>query len=322
MFGREFKVLPSAMASFANKKIGQVVTILLTSDLSIAGLVTSDVAQSTAVGIVESASGYSARVRLLNGLVISGNTGRMADSMAGEIVSVYSTAAGQISLMPITGSAVTGTLDLENNRLGTAPLSPAVRIFERAGKGDVVQIKLSDITLKTVSGNRVLFAQKDSKGAVTMLLLDDVTGDRYTYGVLEYDTQHVPSIGNEGSGINTTVTVINGSGSVGPVVTGVSFSTGDLGGVSAPVRRDDSAAVVLLKKLGTVRRSDFVTKNGKMYVTVGGETYPVSDAVECYSKDGNAWFKSLADARSFSETLTVYAERAASEGGKIRIVVA
>jgi len=316
VLGKEFRVLPSAMGAFRDKKIGQIVTLLLTSDFAVAGVVAGGTLENTAVGIVESVSGTHATVRFLNGLVLSGDTGKITDWMMGEFVSVYSSAAGQMTLVRLSGSTVAGTLDLEAGRLGTAPLSPAVRVFERVGKGAVEQIRLSDIAINRIPSSRILFANTDSKGNVTMLLLNDVTGDRYTYGILKRED---PS---SSGGENTTVTVTNSRGSVGPAVTGASFATGDFGGVVVPAVPNESARVVVLTKLGTVRRSDFFTKDGKTYVTVGGETYPVSDAVECYNKAGSSWFKSLADARSFSETLTIYADRTAAEGGKIRVVVA
>ncbi|HHT17475.1 MAG TPA: S-layer homology domain-containing protein, partial [Papillibacter sp.] len=140
MFGQEFNVLPSAMNAFKDKKTGQVVTLLLTNDFAVAGAVTGGTLENTAVGIVESVSGTSATVRFLNGLALSGDTGKINDWMMGEFVSVYSVGAGQITLVRLAGSDVTGSLDLVNNKLGTAPLSPAVRVFERVGKGDIVPI--------------------------------------------------------------------------------------------------------------------------------------------------------------------------------------
>ncbi|NLM84402.1 MAG: S-layer homology domain-containing protein, partial [Clostridiales bacterium] len=258
VLGKEFRVLPSAMGAFRDKKIGQIVTLLLTSDFAVAGVVAGGTLENTAVGVVTSVSGSHATVRLLNGLELTGEI-NAAGFHAGDFVSVYSSAAGQMTLVRLTGSNVTGTLNLETGRLGTAPLSPAVRVYERAGKGAAVQIRLSDIALKTVPASRVLFAAKDSKGAVTLLLLDDVTGDRYTYGMLQSGSQELPIFGDEpvdkeGKPIphkNTTVTVVNSRGSVGPAITGASFATGDFGGVVVPAVPNESARVVVLTKLGT-----------------------------------------------------------------------
>lgn len=323
VFGREFQVLPSARSSFASRQLGQMVTLLLTGDFKVAGVVSSGTLENTAVGIVTAASGTSVTVRLLNGLEISGDTERTASSMLGEFVSVSSYGAGKIAVSKISGGAG-GRLDLNAKTLGSSPLSPALRVFERAGKGPVKEIKLNDITVSSVPASKVLFSTQDGKGRVTLLLLDDVTGDCYTYGILRRGSQEIPSMGSEAGGTNPTVSVRNSKnpGGTAEVVTGALFSTGDFGGVSAPIGPYDSAKVVLLKNVGAAKRTDFFTRDGKTYVRVNGEVYPVADAVECYNKSGNSWFKSLDDARSFSETLTLYADRTASEGGKIRVVVA
>ena len=48
---------------------------------------------------------------------------------------------------------------------------------------------------------------------------------------------------------------------------------------------------------------------------------PVAGNVLCYNKTTKSWFASLDEARAYSDTLTIYYDRAPQEGGKVRLVV-
>ncbi|NLA85794.1 MAG: S-layer homology domain-containing protein, partial [Clostridiales bacterium] len=99
VMGHEFPVLPSAIDSLAQYKLGQVITLLLTTDNQVAGAATG-VSGSTAVGIVSDITASKATVKLLNGLELTGDP-RLTDSAAaqyaGELVTVSSNTTGQIS---------------------------------------------------------------------------------------------------------------------------------------------------------------------------------------------------------------------------------
>jgi hypothetical protein len=105
------------------------------------------------------------------------------------------------------------------------------------------------------------------------------------------------------------------------VPTGEVFSTGAIGGFSASAD-GQTATFIQLTQVKNVVRSSFFTVNDTAYVRINGLEYPVASNVQCYNSLGKTWFDSLDDARAFSETLTVYYDRAPSDGGKIRVVVA
>ena len=56
-------------------------------------------------------------------------------------------------------------------------------------------------------------------------------------------------------------------------------------------------------------------------VTTRDMVLPVAGNVLCYNKTTKSWFASLDEARAYSDTLTVYYDRAPQEGGKVRLVV-
>lgn len=317
LMGCDLPVLPSAISSLSNYKVGQFITLLLTADLQVAGAVTSGVTGSTAIGVVQPGiTTSSAAVKLLNGLVVKGNpavTDNAASQLAGELVSVSSAGAGWITLNVLGNSGISSNLDLVKKTLGSAALSPAVKVFERVGSGSAVQISLKDIAQAVISNTKVIYAGKDSAGYVDMLVLNDVTGDRYSYGLLDWESG------------NNSVSVINKENQSGtePVyIAGNTYANASFGGIAFTPDGSSAAGFVVLTAVTNVERSAFYTRDSVTYLTVNGVEFPVASNVECFNSLSRTWFETLYDARAFSTTLTVYYDRAASEGGKIRMVVA
>ncbi len=326
VMGKEFTVLPSAIDSLANYKIGQVITLLFTSDLQVAGAAISGVSGSNAVGIVqEGITAESATVKLLNGLELKGNPmlgSSDASQYSGELVKVYSSAPGQLSLSKLYNTGAGGDLDLAKGTMGSVLFSPAIKVFERVGTGAVTQIALGDLTQTKISASKVLYAGTDYAGRVDILVLNDVTGDRYTYGFLKETTSTIvdPDFGNI---TNRAVAIINSKKSgTESVLTGYAFTNGAPGGIAVSTDGQNLTGLVTLTEVKNVSRTAFYTVNGQTYVHLGTLDIMVSKTVECYNKLNNTWFTALNDARAFSETLTVYYDRAPSEGGKIRMVIA
>ena len=139
VLGQTFKVLPSAVSDVSSFKVGQTVTFLFTADNKVAGAVSPSTLQNTAIGVVTQASGSSATVELLNGLVVSGDPGLTnfdAANYVGGLVTVSSYRTGQITLVPLKSSVTHYTLDLVNRTMGGIPLSAGINVFERVGKSN------------------------------------------------------------------------------------------------------------------------------------------------------------------------------------------
>jgi hypothetical protein len=302
-------------------------TFLFTSDLQIAGVESVSVSGQTAVGIIQSGiTATSVKVKLLNGLTVSGNPQLMSDraaELSGELVTVSSTGMGKLAVTPLGVSSAFGELDLTKKTLGTRTLSSSVHIFERVGSSAVLQITLDDMTQPKVSASNVLYAGTDAAGRVNTLILNDVTGDCYTYGILA-DKTIVDQLDADIYVTTRSVYVKNSENVDGttPVVTGSYFLDQKPGGVVLSTDGSKVQKIVMLTEVTGVKRSAFYTRDDKVYLMINGVEYPVSDNVQCYNSLSGTWFKTLNDARVFSDTLKVYYDRTAAEGGKIRVVIA
>jgi hypothetical protein len=331
VFGHEFDVLPSAGQALSRFGLGQVITLLFTADLTVAGAVSRTEAQGTAIGIVgDGATGASATVTLLDGTEFSGNPGisdYSASQLRGELVNVVSAGVGKITLIKISArQGLKGEIDLAERTLGNLKLSKSVRVFERVGKGAVARISPEDISLPDgakIPAYKVAYAGTDNLGRVDTLILDDVTGDRYIYGFLSEKFVPAPTLGGEDEATNRCVIAENSSGKIGPALAGgLEFTNGALGGLALSGDGERAAAIAPLTEHKNVLRSDFTVIDGKATVKLGETVVPVSGDVQCYNRASKSWFSSLADARAFSETLTVYCDRTPETGGKARVIVA
>jgi hypothetical protein len=331
--GREFTALPSAAQYLSGFALGQTMTLLFTAGNEVAGAVKVSEVNATAIGIVnEGITGSAAEVTLLNGMEVAGNPGLSgygASQLEGELVSVSSPSPGKITLAAVAArSGITGALDVKARKLGDFDISRGASIFERVGRGTVARVSLDDVASDVLPASKVAYAAADASGRVNILILDDVTGDRYTYGFLSEKLIEAPSLGEGAEAYNRYVTVRGPEGESEPALAaGIEFASGALGGVVFAPSRTGGAekraeAVVELIAHKNVRRSAFSTRGGQTTVEIGGFSVPVWDGALCYNGAAKLWFKSLADARAFSDNLTVYCDRTPETGGKARIIVA
>lgn len=339
VMGVKLQVLPCATEDLRSFKIGDTLTLLLTSDGKVAGAVTTAAAKSNAVGYVESIDEEGkATVQLLNSVLgkVEGQTSYRKDSatkMMGELVTVSSYKLGQITLTRLTGGSsgsVTGKLDVVGRTLGGTALADNVAVYEKVGTSKLQPIKYSQITCTSVPASKILYAGKDYAGRYNVLVLDDVTGDLYTYGFMSKGSMETSS--SMGPIVNSTVIVTTkgeGEGTKLELVGGVDVPRDAVGGIVASLNtlegKNKVAGHVFLKELDGVRRSAFDMK--AKTVTTTDMVLPISDNVVCYNKTTKQWFTdedpmtNLNQARAFSDNMTLYYDRAPEDGGKVRMVV-
>ena len=323
VLGKDFEVLDSAWDSVDDFSLGDRVTLLLTADGKVAGMAQpGSQARSTAIGV---AGTGSAEMFLPNGSTVT-LTGTVSNSSAdGQLVSLSSGARGKISAAKLTSKSAPGDFDPAAMKLGDYTVTAGVQVFEKAGSA-VANISLAALDGTAIKAGDIDTYHLNTSGMVDYIVLDAVTGDSYTYGILEEDTK---TGGVEMQYTNRTVKVHNHKGAGDEMITGYSFKDGAFGGAAKGFGSLDglpkAASVIELTEIKKVSPSDFFESQGVMYVNAGGRTYRVDDDVECYKKDTKSWFTEetgearLASCRAFSSDLTIYVDPI---GQKVRIVQA
>ena len=316
VLGHDFDLVGGASEDISGINLGSNITLLLTADRKVAGVLQGNYDNGTAVGVVTSSDSNGIEIEMLNGLTLKSGTtlsGTQASAMEGEIVSVYSYRSGTISVNRLSASA--GTFNVANRTVGSSALSESVRIFDKVGN-KVKEISIGDILTATVPASKVVYAGKNYANEISVLVLNDATGDCYDYGLLHYEMRSESDNGFVYT--NSYISVTNSAGESEWIVTGHASSdmNGKYGGI-AKGGNNRTAGVVLLTALNNVPRSSF--SGG--YVTYNGIVLPISDDVQCYIKDQDRW-TDLASARAYSDNLTVYYDKTVADGGKVRVVIA
>ena len=351
VMGAEFSVLPSAIPDLAQFKVGDRMTLLLTTTGQVAGAVSTDVAKSNAVGVAKVTAGGegsdgTAEITLLDGLITLKGSTTGSEKLNGYLVTVSSGRRGYLTLSRVNGKGASGILNLTTGRVGTKALSEGARFFEQVGNGELVEIERSDITVDTVPANKITYVGYDWAGRVDKLVLDDVTGDRYDYGMIYYrpagpqdvenavpdpDTGKVPQTYQNGE-----IRVTNGAtgeGGISYVVGSVEGAkSGRYGGIAGSLDtlngKHRLAGYVPLTSADGIRRSQIDTST--MMLTTNEMVLPISSQVQIYSEATGGWYTVSKDASAkdnleralaFSNDMTVYYDRTPGEGGKVRIIV-
>ena len=308
VMGAEFSVLPSAIPDLAQFKVGDRMTLLLTTTGQVAGAVSTDVAKSNAVGVAKVTAGGegsdgTAEITLLDGLITLKGSTTGSEKLNGYLVTVSSGRRGYLTLSRVNGKGASGILNLTTGRVGTKALSEGARFFEQVGNGELVEIERSDITVDTVPANKITYVGYDWAGRVDKLVLDDVTGDRYDYGMIYYrpagpqdvedavpdpDTGKVPQTYQNGE-----IRVTNGSGQQSYVVGSVEGAkSGRYGGIAGSLDtlngKHRLAGYVPLTSADGIRRSQIDTST--MVLTTNEMVLPISSQVQIYSEATGGWY--------------------------------
>jgi hypothetical protein len=315
VLGHKFTVLESARNDLSAFKVGDEITLLLTADNSVAGVISADTLRVDMVGIFKSSSGSAVTIELLNGLTVTGRSSYAPASYTGELVYVRSytqSGSAMLSVSLLTSSSITGSLYVNERKLGITRLSKNIKVFERVSGGPLTAIDYNSITQSMVPSSRINVAHLDNNGEVDVIVLNDATGDLYEYGFIKS--------GSGGIELSTPAGVKNYNSNY-------TFTENSAAGVAIynltdPNREKDLARIVELFKAAGISRSAFtVADNGRTTVELPSMVLPVSDKVICYNARTGVWFASLDEARAFAEKLTVYYDKLPENGGKVRIVV-
>ena len=321
VMGHEFTVLDSAINDMKEFKIGSSVTLLLTENGEVAGVVESGTVRATAVGILDKEKG---EVTLLgSGLVLkpSGGFSGSVDSLDGQLVNVSSYQKGKLSVSRVSGSNAPGSLNVAKATVGSVELTANARIYDRVGDGALIEVTLDQLAQATIPASSIEFVHRNYANDIDMLVLTDVTGDGYTYGMMTFREE--TSSSSLGDYTNRFVTITNaGQGqAVKDVPCGYGYPSGVMGGVALRAN-GKVAAIRELEDIKNMGRSNF--DSATMTFSTSSMVLPISEDVQCYIRSTGEWLGAdgLSRTLGFSERFTVYYDRAPEDGGKVRVIVA
>lgn len=174
--------------------VGEVVTLLLGMNNVAAGIVTGAAADDVYYGVVSSASRslveengadvlQTVSVVCTDGITRSVRVDKSMNFPKSWLVEVRVTPEGE-TVTGIANKSLSGKFDLENSMLGSTPLADDVEILDTTTGGAAGTVRPSRLSGVKLNGLDVRYYTLNEKGQIDRLILNDVTGDLWKYGVL------------------------------------------------------------------------------------------------------------------------------------------
>lgn len=292
--GTQFTVLPTAQESLSKFKPGKTMTLLLTSDGSVAGAVDSEnSARANAVGVVDS----NGKLQMFCGSSIIEIAGTYSE-YSGKLVGISASKDKQVSLSAKSGGA-SGNLDVREGTLGSRKLADNALIYV-----DGELKSLSELTEVIIPQSQIIYARTNSSGQIDLIALSGTAiNNTIVYGrvkeVLENQT--------EGTVSGRKITIECGKGNDVSYLTGFTASVGNFVEIiegKNEVSEKIISSLTVLTKFRNVQTSAWV---GTTAINYGGSTYNVPSGVLIWNRDGQSWFTGGVDAAiSYGGTMNLY----------------
>lgn len=228
----------------------------------------------------------------------------------GDLVGVNIAADGTVSLKRLSPTRLSGKVNSEGTKIGSIPLADGVEILD-VYEGSGTRIFPSRLAGITLNKDMVLYYTLNGSGEIDRLILEDVTGDNYHYGILtnmvEIPTGTLTTYYTYVYDVGGTTYTLANSTTGFPVSTGGIMLKGDLNNPDKMYR---------LTKLEADRIS------GNLLIA-GNRSYTMADDVVIYEyRNGSYYLSSAQRVTEKGLSLTGWYDKAESSGGRIRIVVA
>ena len=216
---------------------------------------------------------------------------------------------GQITLRGLSSQSLSGKVSDDGAELGDYHFAPDASILDVAdGQGAVYRPeRLAGVAL---SSGAVRYYSLNSQGEIDQMILENVTGDMYQYGVLTRREEM-------GEGLNRIYSYeydIAGTDYALPAsTTGFRAATGPIQLTGDPADPERMYSLTSAGE-GTISGRQFLTDQRR---------YTLSDQVLVYERRGGQYLLStLARAQEGDFTLTAWYDKPEAQGGRIRVIVA
>lgn len=251
--------------------VGEVVTLLLGMDNEVADVITGEEADSVFYGVVQTATRslvedngadvlQKISVMCTDGIIRTVNIDKSLNYPTGWLVEISVTPEGE-QVTAIESKSVSGTINETATALGDYALADDVQILDTTSEGLAGTVRPSRIAGTKLNALTVRYYTLNEQGQIDRLILNDVTGDLWKYGVLD-DVKNLAvnassilgtltGSGSSGSGSGSSGNSSSSSGSTGST-TNTTTVTDDLRDVLVPTTSEILWGVIDGSLLSTV----------------------------------------------------------------------
>ena len=319
----------SSMGQFA---YGDAVALLLGMDGKAVDVLPADTVDGLRYGVVTSAAmetytvGTATRTDFIITLTATdGNSySYVCDNKnlaAGDLVSAgYENGVPVVRRLNIMG--LTGRVNADGTRVGSLTVAAGAAILEMRADGTFATLYPARLAGATLQSGDVRFYTLDAQGAISHLIVDDVTGDHAEYGILTAMSETETEVPHASFG-----TVEQRSGAYQYIVKGAAKRAAiadnhlSLGNISGPAMFEYTNNV--LTDVTLLTKVDIASAGVTAVQGNDGRSYTLADDVQVYIKDKDAYHLSAMTSVTGGEyTLQGYCDSGFSAGGRVRIVIA
>ncbi|MGN1092115.1 MAG: hypothetical protein ACI4RS_00520, partial [Monoglobaceae bacterium] len=224
---------------------------------------------------------------------------------------------GYARIVDVNTSSVGGTFNWSSKKFGSDKVSSSVNILDIGTRDNSIGSMYAKVYGQRLDGlsiaeKNVLYAEKNSSGEIITLILDNVTGDAYEYGLVvsTMSTASTKSYTYMVDG-NRYTTTTSGNYSIGR-------------GVAVKIM-GSAAAPNSLNKIESVSGKPTMVSSNK--IAIAGNTYELSDKVACYKDESSLEAEysmiSIYDViEKYSDCkITAYYDKTIKSGGRVRVLV-
>ena len=310
------------LSAMGGGSAGRVVTLLLGMNGGVVEILTGEAVDTVYFGVITSTERVldtenAAQVRtkvdvICTDGVLRSFTVDKGTSSAGHLVSV-SVSGGGVTVKGVSGRSVSGTIDKNTAKRGDLPLSEDIQILDTASDGSYAAVDVSRLAGKILTNKMVRYYTLDKNGAVDRLILEDATGDTWTYGYLSAAND----LSQEGGmDINMQYTYIV-DGDVKTVSNSAKYAV-KTGGLA--IRYNSDGSIKSMKNTTAVRLASL----GTLTARTDDKIYELADHVQVYLRQSGTFYQTnLTNINAEAYTLTGYYDNfGCPAGGQIRVIIA
>lgn len=358
VYGNSFRISDSAAAFFKDMKLKDYITLLFDADGNVAAAYPRSTVSADMQGIVTAIDESKATVTLTNGITLRNMDIDKLDkptALMGRLVSVSTNGDKAVLTRCTLSGKTSGEWSLSDGKLGSKPVSSRVNVYEEVLSGaPLSRIALSDISLAKVPSSDIRYTVTDSAGTITTVILGDVTGDSWLYGMgygetkidfTEPDDEEIingkPWKENSSEqkkqykkdhGKYTEKVVLkywdkDKEDTKNTVKYIVSVQPKGLTGGPIAVPKgypEDTTGIINpsldIKKLKLIDTVDRTAFDGASGVRTKDGYYALADQLGIYDTENRDFIATLQSAKSNYTKFALYANDTAEDGGKIRII--
>ena len=331
LYGNSYSISDNAAAYFKDIKLKDYITLLFDANGNVAAAFPRSTVSADMQGIVTHINSEKATVTLTNGLTLRDmeiDKLEKPTALMGRLVSVSTNGDKAVLVKRSLSGKASGEWSIADARLGTKTVSPRVNVYEEVISGaPLSRIALSDIALAKVPSSDIRYTVTDSAGTITNIILGDVTGESWLYGIgygerIKDPTSDDPDHYSEERVVlrhwadskeekrSFKVLSLPSGLSGGPVAVPKGYSTDEnVVNTSLDIKK--------LKLIDTVERTAF---DGTSGVRTKDGYYAIADSLGIYDSENREFVPSLQSAKSNYTRFALYANDTAENGGKIRII--